>query len=44
MGTRIAAADVLGWRGAGQSMVEIIADFFELPEAQIRACLQYAAA
>lgn len=42
-GTRIAVADVLGWLGAGHSMAEIIEDFPELTESQIRACLQYAA-
>ena len=42
-GTRIAVADVLGWLGNGLTHAEIIADFPELTEAQIRACLQYAA-
>ena len=42
-GTRIAVADVLGWLGNGQSIAEIIEDFPQLTEAQIRACLQYAA-
>ena len=42
-GTRIAVADVLGWLGNGLTSAEILADFPELTEAQIRACLRYAA-
>lgn len=42
-GTRIAVADVLGWLGAGMTMPEIIEDFPEIREEQIRACLLYAA-
>ena len=42
-GTRIAVADVLGWLGNGQTMAEIIEDFPELSENQLRACLLYAA-
>lgn len=42
-GTRIAVADVLGWLGSGQTVAEIIEDFPEVTEAQIRACLLYAA-
>ena len=42
-GTRISVADVLGWLGNGQSVAEIIADFPELTQAQIQACLRYAA-
>ena len=36
---RIAVADVLGWLAAGMSHQEIIADFPELTEDDIRACL-----
>jgi uncharacterized protein (DUF433 family) len=42
-GMRIAVADVLGWLAAGMSHDAIIADFPELNEADIRACLAYAA-
>ena len=42
-GTRIAVADVLGWLGNGQSVAEVIEDFPEVTEPQIRVCLQYAA-
>jgi uncharacterized protein (DUF433 family) len=40
---RITVADVLGWLAAGSSHVQILADFPELTEADIRACLAYAA-
>ena len=40
---RITVADVLGWLGAGTSHKEILEDFPELTEEDIRACLQYAA-
>ncbi|WP_080058151.1 DUF433 domain-containing protein [Spirosoma aerolatum] len=42
-GTRISVYDVLGWLGLGMSFVDIIEDFPELNEEQIRACLLYAA-
>ena len=42
-GLRIAVADVLGWLAAGMTHAEIIADYPELTEAHIRACLAYAA-
>ncbi len=42
-GLRIAVADVLGWLAAGMSEAQIIADYPELTEADIRACLAYAA-
>jgi len=42
-GTRIAVADVLGWLAAGLSHKDILADYPELTEADIRACLAYAA-
>jgi uncharacterized protein (DUF433 family) len=40
---RIAVADVLGWLAAGQSHQQILADFPEVTEEDIRACLAYAA-
>lgn len=42
-GTRIAVADVLGWLAAGMSHDRILADFPELTEDSILACLAYAA-
>lgn len=42
-GTRIAVADVLSWLASGMSFGEIIHDFPELNEDQIKACLAYAA-
>lgn len=42
-GTRIAVADVLGWLAAGLSHAEITADFPEVGDDDIRACLAYAA-
>ena len=42
-GLRIAVADVLGWLASGMSHDEILSDFPELTEADIRACLAYAA-
>jgi uncharacterized protein (DUF433 family) len=42
-GMRIAVSDVLGWLAAGMSHDEIIEDFPEITEEDIRACLGYAA-
>jgi uncharacterized protein (DUF433 family) len=42
-GLRIAVADVLGWLAAGLSHEQIRADYPELTEEDIRACLAYAA-
>jgi uncharacterized protein (DUF433 family) len=42
-GMRIAVADVLGWLAAGMSHAEIIADYPELTDQDIQACLAYAA-
>ena len=42
-GMRIAVADILGWLSAGMSHDEIIADYPELTEADIRAALAFAA-
>ncbi len=39
---RIAVADVLGWLAAGLSHRDILADYPELSEEDIRACLAYA--
>ena len=40
---RIAVADVLGWLATGQTHQQILDDFPELTEEDIRACLAYAA-
>jgi uncharacterized protein (DUF433 family) len=40
---RITVADVLGWLSVGMSHSEIVADFPELTEEDIRACLGYSA-
>jgi uncharacterized protein (DUF433 family) len=40
---RIAVADVLGWLAAGMTHEEILSDYPELTEDDIRACLAYAA-
>ena len=42
-GMRIAVADVLGWLASGLSHEEILSDYPELTEQDIRACLAYAA-
>jgi uncharacterized protein (DUF433 family) len=42
-GTRIAVGDVLGWLAVGMSHEQIIGDYPELSEENIRACLAYAA-
>ncbi|HZR62205.1 MAG TPA: DUF433 domain-containing protein [Xanthobacteraceae bacterium] len=42
-GMRIAVADVLGGLAAGMSHADILADYPELTEEDIRACLAYAA-
>lgn len=42
-GMRIGVADVLGWLAAGMSHDEILSDYPELTEKDIRACLAYAA-
>lgn len=41
--TRISVYDVLGWLASGMSFKEIIEDFPELTEEDIKACLAYAA-
>jgi len=40
---RIAVTDVLGWLASGMSNQEILTDFPELTEEDIRACLAYSA-
>jgi uncharacterized protein (DUF433 family) len=42
-GIRITVGDVLGWLAAGMSHQEIIDDFPDLTDEDIRACLAYAA-
>jgi uncharacterized protein (DUF433 family) len=42
-GTRIAVADILGWLAAGMTHAEIVGDYPELDEEDIRAALAYAA-
>lgn len=42
-GMRIAVADVLGWLASGMSIAEIVADFPELTEGDVLACLAFAA-
>jgi len=43
IGTRITVFDILNWLANGMSIHEIIEDFPELNENQIKACLSYAA-
>ncbi len=43
IGTRITVYDVLQWLASGMSHQDIIADFPQLSEEQILACLAYAA-
>jgi uncharacterized protein (DUF433 family) len=42
-GTRITVGDVLGWLASGMSVEQIVSDFSELNDTQVRACLAYAA-
>ena len=42
-GLRITVADVLGWLATGMSHQQIVAEYPELTEEDIRACLAYAA-
>ena len=42
-GLRITVYDVLGWLADGMTAEEIIVDFPELENADIQACLAYAA-
>lgn len=43
IGTRISVYDVLSWLSEGMTNQEIIYDFSELSQEQIKACLSYAA-
>ena len=43
VGTRISVYDVLNWLSKGQTKQEILADFPELTEEMIHACLAFAA-
>jgi uncharacterized protein (DUF433 family) len=42
-GMRITVSDVLGWLAAGMSESKILSEHPDLTEADIRACLAYAA-
>ena len=42
IGTRISVYDVLSWLAEGLSFNDILLDFPELNEEQIKACLSYA--
>ena len=42
-GLRIAVGDVLGWLAVGMSHEQILDEYPELTERDIRACLAYAA-
>ena len=43
IGTRITVFDVLNWLANGMTINDIIEDYPELDENQIKACLAYAA-
>ena len=42
-GTRIAVYDILGWLASGMTHEQIVADFPEISNTQILACLAFAA-
>lgn len=42
-GLRITVYDILGWLASGMTVKQIISDYPELQEADITACLSYAA-
>jgi uncharacterized protein (DUF433 family) len=42
-GMRITVADVLGWLASGMTHAQIVAEYPELTETDIRACLAFAA-
>ena len=42
-GTRITVADILDYLGGGMSVKEVLEDFPDLTEEDIRACFAYAA-
>lgn len=41
---RISVGDVLGWLASGMTPEQVVAEYPELTQADIRACLAYAAA
>ncbi len=41
-GSRISVYDVLGWLASGMSVDQILSDYPELKEIEIRACLAFA--
>ena len=41
--TRISVYDVLSWMASGMTVKEILADYPELSESDIQACVAYAA-
>lgn len=41
---RITVGDVLGWLASGMTQEQVIADYPELTQTDIRACLAYAVA
>jgi len=42
-GTRITVYDILGWLASGMTTLQILEDYPELKEIQVRACLAFAA-
>lgn len=42
-GLRISVGDILGWLSAGMTVTDILSDFPELTETDVRAALAYAA-
>ena len=42
-GSRISVYDILGWLASGMNVEQILTDYPELKEVEIRACLAYAA-
>ncbi len=42
-GSRISVYDVLGWLASGMSVDQLLSDYPELKEIEIRACLAFAA-
>ena len=42
-GSRISVYDVLGWLASGMTVDQILSDYPELKEIEIRACLAFAA-
>jgi uncharacterized protein (DUF433 family) len=42
-GSRISVYDVLAWLASGMTVDQILSDYPELKEIEIRACLAYAA-